>query len=73
MLEEAPIASHQSLGGVERFHRWVQEMLRTHKHQLEMALGIPLEANVGLASFLVRHCSWLIFRFHVPRGLGVTG
>ena len=67
------MASHQSLGGVERFHRLVQEMVRTHKKQLEESVGHEIKPTIGIGSWLVRHCCWLIFRFHVPRELGKSG
>ena len=67
-VEEAPIASHASVGGVERYHRLLQEEVRALKLGLERNLaGKVLVSSHPLAAWLVRHASWALFRFHVVR------
>ena len=67
-VEEAPIASHASVGGVERYHRLLQEEVRALKLGLERNLaGKVLVSSHPLAAWLVRHASRALFRFHVVR------
>jgi hypothetical protein len=73
VVETTAIASHQALGGAERFHRTIQEQTRVLKSELELHLKKPLEPSEGFAAWLVRHASWLIFRYHHPRELGHSG
>ncbi len=37
ILEKTPVASHESIGGVERFHRMSQDQVRTLKIETELA------------------------------------
>ncbi len=39
ILEKAPVASHQSIGGVERYHRMLQDEVRTIKLECEKNFG----------------------------------
>ena len=73
VLEEAPVASPQSIGAVERYHRALQEQCRTLRLELEDQLGgTPILITTPMASWIVRHASWLIFMFAVNRELKST-
>jgi hypothetical protein len=72
LCEESALASHQSLGGAERFHRLIQEQCRVMRTTLEENLHLKIAATEGFGSWLVRHASWTLFRFHAPRDTGRT-
>ena len=72
ILDEAPVASPQSIGACERYHRALQEQCRTLRLELEDRLGATIQITTPLASWMVRHASWLIFRFAVSRELKST-
>ena len=57
-LQEAPVQSHQAMGGVERYHRQIQELVRVVRIGLETSLATQLAASVPLVAWLVRHSSW---------------
>ena len=71
--ESTPIRSSQSLGGVERFHRTIEEQCRVLKLELEARFGSELALDIGFGSWLLRHAAWLVYRFHVPRETGKSG
>ena len=62
LVEATPEADHQAIGGVERFHRTMQDQLRALKLQVELNLEILLKADMATTKWLVRHASWIIFR-----------
>ena len=62
-LQVAPEADHQAIGGVERFHRIMQDQMRALKMQVETNLGVILKADAATTKWLVRHAAWIIFRF----------
>ena len=73
ILEEAPVASPQSIGAAERYHRALQEQCRALRLELEERLGgKTILISTPLASWIVRHASWLIFRYAVSRELKST-
>ena len=65
--QESPLRSHQSLGGVERWHRLLQEEVRALRLQLEAKVGETLGPAQPLVAWMVRHAAWILFRYHVPR------
>ena len=73
ILEPSPTHSHQSMGGVERFHRSLQEECRVLKTMIEQKLGVEYPRTVPAVAWLVRHAAWLWLRFHVPCYLGSSG
>ena len=60
LVEATPEADHQAIGGVERFHRTMQDQLRALKLQVELNLEISLKADMATTKWLVRHASWII-------------
>ena len=46
--EQAPVRSHQSLGGVERWHRLLQEQVRTIRLQLEDGIKGALTSDMDV-------------------------
>ena len=72
IIEETSRQAHQSIGGAERFHRLIQEEARVLKGTLEKKLNCELKAEPAFASWLFRHVSWVLYRYHVPRDLGMT-
>ena len=73
VLEVAPEADHQAVGGVERFHRILQDQVRALKFQAEKNLGLTLKSDAATTKWLVRHASWIIFRFLTSKTLKSTG
>ena len=65
--ETTPEADHEAIGGVERFHRTMQDQLRALKMQAETNLQMTLKADMATTKWLVRHASWIIYRFAVNR------
>ena len=47
ILEKTPVASHQSIGGVERFHRMIQDQTRTIKLECEEALKLEIPSSTA--------------------------
>jgi hypothetical protein len=72
MLEETAVQPHASLGGVERYHLEVQEEMRALKGYLERQFNLKLPSQKCLVAWLLRHASWILYRYHVPRSLGMT-
>ena len=72
ILEKTLVASHQSIGGVERFHRMIQDQVRTIKIEIEQALKAEIASNLPVATWTVRHASWLIYRYHRNKDLKST-
>jgi hypothetical protein len=72
MLEETAVQSHASLGGVERYRREVQEEMRALKGYLERQFNQKLPLQKSFVAWLLRHVSWTLYRYHVPRSLGMT-
>ena len=72
ILEKTPIASHQSIGGVERFHRMIQDQVRTIKIEVEQALKTEIASGLPVVTWIVRHASWLLYRYHKSRMLKST-
>ena len=46
LLEESPVKSHQSLGGVERYHRLAHEQTRVLRGYLEAQLGESISVGI---------------------------
>ena len=55
------------MGGVERFRRILQDQMRALKLQTERNLNITMKAEAATTKWLVRHASWIIYRFAVNR------
>ena len=53
IVEEAPVASHQSCGGVERWARLIGEEVRVVHCQLEQDLGGAIEEEWPVVAWLV--------------------
>jgi hypothetical protein len=60
LVEEGPVKSSQSIGGVERFHRLLQEECRVVRTQLEKDLGCVIDPNAHIGTWIIRHASWLL-------------
>ncbi len=69
LREEAPEASQQSIGGVERFHFAVQEQCSTLRLDMVLLSGKELKLTAPLAAWIVPHASWLLFRFAINKEL----
>ena len=72
LVEQAPEADHQAIGGVERFHRVMQDQLRALRMQADIDLNTTLKAEMATTKWLVRHASWVIFRYFVNRACRST-
>jgi len=72
LVEEAPVASHQSCGGVERWARLIGEEIRAMRRQLELDLGSEVGEDWPIVAWLVRCSSWFLHRFHQNRVTGTT-
>ena len=63
-LRTTAVGSSASNGGVERYHRSVQGLVRTTKHALETtAPEFKMKAKSDLATWAVRHAAWVQDRF----------
>ena len=71
ILEKTPVASHQSAGGVEHYHRMLQDEVRTIKLECEKNLEL-IPSGAAAATWIVRHASWLIYRYHKNKELKST-
>ncbi len=71
ILEKTPVASHQSIGGVERYRRMLQDEVRTIKLECEKNLEM-VPSGAAAATWIVRHASWLIYRYHKNNDLKST-
>ena len=65
---QAPRRSHQSMGGVSRYHRLLQEQVRVMRAELERRIEARLDVRLLVVAWLIRHASWSLLRFHVERG-----
>jgi hypothetical protein len=72
-IRSSPRRSPQSIGGVGRYHRFIQDQIRKTRFEVEKRLNITLSMQHIIAPWLVRHCSWTLHRFHVSRETGLTG
>jgi len=66
-LESVPIASHQGIGGVERYHCMLQDEVRALRLDAEAALDINIPADGAAATWLIRHAAWILNRFALNR------
>ena len=66
IVETSAVKSVQSLGGVGRFHRQLQEAARAIWKQLQISVG-QIQLTTALAAWVVRHASWSLFRFQVNK------
>ena len=57
ILEKTPVASHQSTSGVERFHRMIQDHVRTIKIESEQASQAEIASGLPVVTWIVRHAS----------------
>ena len=55
------------LGVCGRYQRMLQKAVRALRFQLEEQLGSILDPRLPIFAWLVRHASWLLYRFHVAR------
>ncbi len=60
LLEVAPEADHEAIGGVECLHRVIQDW---PKFQVEKNLSVALRTRMATTTWLVRHTNCIIFRF----------
>ena len=72
ILEAAPEASHQAIGGVERFHRTVQDQVRALKLEAEEKIHVEIAPDSKAATWIIRHASWLLMRYAENRDLRST-
>lgn len=72
VLEVTPEAGRQAIGGVERFHRILQNQTRALKLQTDKKLNIATNAEAATTKWLVRHDSWIIYRFMPNKTLKST-
>ena len=73
MIQEAPRRSKQSMGGVSRYHRRLQEQIRAQKLELERRMNTTIDSALPIVPWLVRHAACSLTRFDVNRELGCTG
>ena len=57
--------SHATMGAMERANLTLREMLRTLKHATETRVGGRLETDHPIICWMVRHCCWILCRYHV--------
>ena len=67
LIETTPEADHQAIGGFERFHRTMQDQTRALRRQAEANLQMTLKAEMATTKWLVRHASWIMYRFGINR------
>ena len=72
-LRVAPVRSHESQGGVERWHRQVEEQFRVVKSQLEKQIQATITPTMAICVWLLRHASWLLMRFQPSTTRSGTG
>ncbi|CAK0878447.1 unnamed protein product [Prorocentrum cordatum] len=70
--ESSPKESKGSLGLVERTHQDVEGLTRTILLDVESRYGVELPAEFPLIEWIVRHIAWLMDRFWIAPGAGVT-
>ena len=67
ILEESPVQSHGSNGGVERGVQSVEGQVRTMKLGLEERLGMDIDAEERIVHFLPEYASYLLNRLEVGK------
>ena len=67
-LRATPKGSHQSNGGVEGYGGKLAEQTRALRMQLE-ARGVVLGSGNEIMSWVIRHASWILYRFGGVRGM----
>ena len=73
LLETAPEADHQAIGGVERDHRALQDQVRVLKLQVEADFIVKLSVSMAASKWSVRHAAWILYRFAKSSELKSTG
>ena len=72
IVEACAIQSPQSLGGVRRYHRLLQEEARAVWMQYQEGAE-EIEQTPAMAAWIIRHASWLLYRYHVNKELKANG
>jgi len=70
VVRPCPLASRATMGGVERWHQAEQGHFRALKSELEKQTGLLLTDDMAICHWLVRHASWTLHRYQVPRSHG---
>ncbi|CAE8585279.1 unnamed protein product, partial [Polarella glacialis] len=63
LIQEAPVRSPQSIGGVSRYQRSLQEQIRALRLQLQESLNSEIGVEDAIVTWMVRHAAWLLARF----------
>ncbi|CAE8619652.1 unnamed protein product [Polarella glacialis] len=63
LIQETPVRSPQSIGGVSRYQRSLQEQIRALRLQLEESLNSEIDVEDAIVTWIVRHAAWLLARF----------
>ena len=67
VMEESPVAEHQSNGRVERAVQTIQGMVRTFRDALESRYGIRLTGKDNVIPWMVMHAACVISNFAVGK------
>ena len=61
-MEESPVGSHQSNGGVERAAQTIEGHIRVMKSALEERLGCRVDAERRVVTFMAEYAGYLVNR-----------
>ena len=67
LLDNFPVAEHQSNGDVERANRDIEDQARTLKDALEERLGETIPPESTILPWLIEHSAWLYNHCHEGR------
>lgn len=70
--EESPAYASSSNGAIESTNKHIQDQIRALKDALESRIGVRLEKDKNIISWLVMHAAEAINRHHIPRARGYT-
>ena len=65
LLRYTPRHSPESIGRLAVVQQHLQGQIRTLKLDVESRYGIPIGSSSAIFPWIVRHCAWVIARFHV--------
>ena len=69
LLENSPVAEHQSNGDVERANRDIEDQATTLKDALEERLGETIPPESTILPWLIEHSAWIYNNCHAGRDM----
>ena len=66
-MQQAPVGSHQSIGGAEKSHDIVAGFVRTLASVIHETCGFWVKPRSRLFAWMIRHAGYLATDFHVGK------